>query len=277
MGSVPILAITIAIPIHHTGKNRNCSTNRGCKWTKLLIWTFNTNWSTFHKREHYNRQTVTSVVKQQHLQLQFWNVTYFDKLRNNFAHTYKSQLKVKQIFSSFCQSCQHWRIWGGREGRTPPLGVQILSISCSFRENLACSRPPWRVHAPPRENPGSATGQYWLTVASVVQIGINVTILTSLTRSAVKYKKVTARTGSQRLRASRHFDITRPNIGRLRKLIFPQMKLKPDFRTTFLFCQALLVLTVCYLIVFQVHFLHCSFRVFFQGVFRSRCCDDWDF
>ena len=46
---------------------------------------------------------------------------------------------------------------GGREGRTPPPGVQILSISCSFRENLACSRPPWRVHAPPRENPGSAT------------------------------------------------------------------------------------------------------------------------
>ena len=37
---------------------------------------------------------------------------------------------------------------GGHEGRTPPLGVQILSISCSFRENLACSRPPWRVHAP---------------------------------------------------------------------------------------------------------------------------------
>ena len=31
---------------------------------------------------------------------------------------------------------------GGHEGRTPPLGVQILSISCSFRENLACSRPP---------------------------------------------------------------------------------------------------------------------------------------
>ena len=48
---------------------------------------------------------------------------------------------------------------GGHEGRTPPLGVQILSISCSFQENLACSRPPWRVHAPPpRENPGSATG-----------------------------------------------------------------------------------------------------------------------
>ena len=40
----------------------------------------------------------------------------------------------------------------------PPLGVQILSISCSFRENLACSRPPWRVHAPPSGKSGSATG-----------------------------------------------------------------------------------------------------------------------
>ena len=47
---------------------------------------------------------------------------------------------------------------GGVRDARPPLGVQILSISCSFRENLACSRPPWRVHAPPRENPGSATG-----------------------------------------------------------------------------------------------------------------------
>ena len=48
---------------------------------------------------------------------------------------------------------------GGVRDARPPLGVQILSISCSFRENLACSRPPWRVHAPPRENPGSATGR----------------------------------------------------------------------------------------------------------------------
>ena len=50
---------------------------------------------------------------------------------------------------------------GGREGRTPPLCVQILSISCSFWENLA----KLRVHAPPLEgsrpppwgNPGSVT------------------------------------------------------------------------------------------------------------------------
>ena len=31
---------------------------------------------------------------------------------------------------------------GGVRDARPPLGVQILSISCSFRENLACSRPP---------------------------------------------------------------------------------------------------------------------------------------
>ena len=49
---------------------------------------------------------------------------------------------------------------GGVRDARPPLGVQILSISCSFRENLACSRPPWRVHAPPRENPGSATERF---------------------------------------------------------------------------------------------------------------------
>ena len=52
--------------------------------------------------------------------------------------------------------CEHWRIQGGgvRDAR-PPLGVQILSISCSFWENLACSRPPWRVHAPP-------SGKSWI-------------------------------------------------------------------------------------------------------------------
>ena len=43
---------------------------------------------------------------------------------------------------------------GVRDARPPPpLGVQILSISCSFWENSAklCvhAPPPWRVHAPP--------------------------------------------------------------------------------------------------------------------------------
>ena len=50
----------------------------------------------------------------------------------------------------------------GREGRVPSLGVQILSVSYSFRENLAksCvsdSPPPGGLAPPPRRNPGSAT------------------------------------------------------------------------------------------------------------------------
>ena len=44
---------------------------------------------------------------------------------------------------------------GGVRDARPPLGVQILSISSSFRENLACSRPPWRVHTPP-------SGKSWI-------------------------------------------------------------------------------------------------------------------
>ena len=40
---------------------------------------------------------------------------------------------------------------GGREGRAPQLGAQVLSISCSFRENMAKSYvgvPPRGVGAP---------------------------------------------------------------------------------------------------------------------------------
>ena len=64
-----------------------------------------------------------------------------------------STLRPQTVQIYFCFSIGGSR--GGREGRTPPLGVQILSISCSFRENLACSRPPWRVHAPP-------SGKSWI-------------------------------------------------------------------------------------------------------------------
>ena len=49
---------------------------------------------------------------------------------------------------------------GGRRGRAPPLGVQILSISCGFWEILAKSyvgAPPGELAPPPRGNPGSAT------------------------------------------------------------------------------------------------------------------------
>ena len=49
---------------------------------------------------------------------------------------------------------------GGARGMRTPLGAQILSILCSFWENLAKSyvcAPPWGVGAPPRGNPGSAS------------------------------------------------------------------------------------------------------------------------
>ena len=48
---------------------------------------------------------------------------------------------------------------GARGVRVPPLGTQILSISCSFQENLAkwyVGAPPLGELAPPWGNPGSA-------------------------------------------------------------------------------------------------------------------------
>ena len=60
----------------------------------------------------------------------------------------------------------NWVFWlkpvadlGGAQGaRAPPLGTQILSISCSFQENLA----KLYVGAPPWENPGSAAANQFL-------------------------------------------------------------------------------------------------------------------
>ena len=49
---------------------------------------------------------------------------------------------------------------GVRDARPPPLGVQILSISCSFWENLAklcVHAPPGGFTPPPGGNPGSVT------------------------------------------------------------------------------------------------------------------------
>ena len=50
---------------------------------------------------------------------------------------------------------------GGSRGGAPetraPLGVQILSFSCSFRQKNLQNNPNLGVVAPPRENPGSAT------------------------------------------------------------------------------------------------------------------------
>ena len=47
---------------------------------------------------------------------------------------------------------------GGREGRTPPPGRPNSFDFMQFSGKFGVFTPPWRVHAPPRENPGSATG-----------------------------------------------------------------------------------------------------------------------
>ena len=46
----------------------------------------------------------------------------------------------------------------GAPGMRAPLGVQILSFSCSFRPKKCVSTPTLGVGAPPGENPRSATG-----------------------------------------------------------------------------------------------------------------------
>ena len=60
-----------------------------------------------------------------------------------------------------------------------PLVVQILSISCSFWDNLAnlyVGAPPGELAPLPRGNPGSATAYYWLplhlTNSSLIKNGI---------------------------------------------------------------------------------------------------------
>ena len=45
----------------------------------------------------------------------------------------------------------------GGASDTCPLGVQIHSISCSFRQKIYKNNPNLGVGAPPRENPGSVT------------------------------------------------------------------------------------------------------------------------
>ena len=56
----------------------------------------------------------------------------------------------------------------GTRGTCTPIGVQILSISCSFWEKLAKSYvgAPWRVAPPPPGNPGSATGDNYQGVTN---------------------------------------------------------------------------------------------------------------
>ena len=46
----------------------------------------------------------------------------------------RSMMNEPRTHSITKNSTVHWRIQGGRQERAPPLGVQILSFSCSFRQ-----------------------------------------------------------------------------------------------------------------------------------------------
>ena len=52
----------------------------------------------------------------------------------------------------------NWRIYDGAPGTRTPLGVQILSFSCSFEQIIRKIIDFWQLTPPPGENPGSTTG-----------------------------------------------------------------------------------------------------------------------
>ena len=79
-------------------------------------------------------------------------------------------IKQRQILKSeqneypdlMSNSSNQWRIYIVKFWTRAPPGVQILSISCSFWENLAklcVGAPPGELAPPPRGNPGSATAE----------------------------------------------------------------------------------------------------------------------
>ena len=73
---------------------------------------------------------------------------------------------------------------GGAGDTHPPLLVQILSISCSFWENLAKSyvgAPPEELAPPPRGNPRSAAGAcYFLTTLPATSDFFSLNIIVTL-------------------------------------------------------------------------------------------------
>ena len=80
---------------------------------------------------------------------------------NGPLHTRLCYLDSTICYCTYSVADLHSKFWT----RIPP-GVQILSISCSFWENLAKSYvggPPWELATPPRGNPGSATGTICFT------------------------------------------------------------------------------------------------------------------
>ena len=71
----------------------------------------------------------------------------------------KMSYVIRQLITNYNTQFSGGSKGGARDARSP--GAQILSISCSFWENLAKSYvgapPPGELAPPPRGNPGSAT------------------------------------------------------------------------------------------------------------------------
>ena len=67
-----------------------------------------------------------------------------------------SELKLRWPNSAGKEYHIHCRIWGV-PGMRAPLGVQILSFSCSFQQNICKIIGFWQLAHPPEENSGSAT------------------------------------------------------------------------------------------------------------------------
>ena len=71
--------------------------------------------------------------------------------RVDFKFFCSAELVKPRLFSALAD------LGGGREGRTPPPGRPNSFDFMQFSGKFGVFTPPWRVHAPPRENPGSAT------------------------------------------------------------------------------------------------------------------------
>ena len=120
--------------------------------------------------------------------------------------------KSKRVFTLPLKSKQNkqWRI-RGRDAKDAPSGVQILSISCSFWENLANRM----LAPPPRGNPRSATDKK--TVCHQIENNLltwNWKHLTYLAESAER-RRSTRRTGAPQKCA----DTWRTSTGRSGTLI----------------------------------------------------------
>ena len=115
-----------------------------------------------------------ALIKVSHLRQEYVSKKVWCKMLNLPAHPLPYMGMFLRKFMRFEQnhvnfpknSVKLWDICSGgskegREGRVlTPAQVQILSISCSFWENLAKSyvgAPPGKLAPPPRGNPGSAT------------------------------------------------------------------------------------------------------------------------